>query len=245
MGFGLFDDRANHPLTRADYRTGATLAAWIEKDMPCVVGRIPGKYTDELGEILLGQGVRADVVRDALTRLEDKGIVFEYPITWPMQYFVVRAPKYHDPNNPADREPQQMKGLTKAESMAMKHAGIEQYESKFQAAINSGDAALAQHILEAVLSLLWSLAQGYGEVRKERLRPEMQEWKEWNEAVDEALDRAETLETHIRRLTRAEIRELRDSEGPDLDRATFRLSHRLAEEAVEEAEEEESEKEAE
>lgn len=248
MGIGLFDDRLSHPLTRADYRTGATLAAWIEKDMPCVTGAVPSRYMEQLGDDLLGAGVPSPTVTDALHVLEDKGIVFEYPVRWPLQYAVIHAPKFHDPNNPGDREPQQYHGLTKAEALHMQVAGVKIYEAKFQRALLNHDPALAAQIIAAVINLLVATAKFYAAARqqKEKLRQQLEDMEQWNEAIEKTLEGAPGLEDHIRHMTKQELNELRSADGPvELDRITFRISTRLGHEAVEDAEERESETEAE
>jgi len=121
-----------------------------------------------------------------------------------------------------------MRAVSKGEADRQIRYTFEEYERRYVLAINTNDAAGAEAIIAAVLELLWGLAKGYGKTRQAARNEKMVEWEEFNAAIDEAMDRAQTLRTHIRHLSREELKSLREAPTPTAVRSvTSRLASRV------------------
>ena len=77
------------------------------------------------------------------------------------------------------------------------------------------------------MTFLWGLAKGYAKTREAGRHVKVVEGEEFNAAVDEAMARAVTLQTHVRYLTREEMRELKDAGPTLLQGLTIRLAERI------------------
>jgi hypothetical protein len=221
MGLGLLYGTPNTYLSKDWYATGDRLAYWIEHEIPCFVGNVPVEYTDALLAEFRKHYVQDRIIREAFLKLEKKGVQFD----WPMNARAIRlapAPPTSTPPGPGVR------AISKGEMDRQKRYTFEEYERRYVLAINTNDAAGAEAIIAAVLEMLWGLAKGYGKTRQAGRHEKVVEWEEFNAAVDEAMDRARTLRTHVRYLSREELKSLRDAPTPDIVRnVTSRLASRI------------------
>lgn len=217
MGLGLLYGSPRTYLSSYWYATGDRLAYWIEHEVPSYPGNIPVKYTEALLETFVKHHVPVAIVQDAFAKLEKRGTRFDWPIQR-IQFSRIAPPP------PAGRTgaPQpQMRPVTKGEADRIRRYTFEEYERRYVLAIRTNDAAGAEAILGAVLHLLWELAKGYGKTRQAARHERVAEWEEFDTAVNEALNRARTLQTHIRHLSREELRSLRDAPTPTALRNTI------------------------
>lgn len=221
MGLGVLHGSPMTYLSPNWYASGDMLAYWIEREIPCFAGDIPAKYTDALLAVFRKHNVPREILRDAFSKLAKKGIRFEWSlkgIEWGIVSPVARFPSHH----------QQMNPISKGEADRSRRYAFEEYERKFVLAIKTNNDELAAEIIVAVLALLWAGAKSYG-MAKQAARPKaMVEWEEFNAAVNEALDRARTLQTHTRTLSKAEYEALRAAQTPTgLRNMSLRLATQL------------------
>jgi hypothetical protein len=226
MGLGVLNGSPLTYLSPDWYATGDKLATWIEKEIPCFVGNVPAKYTDALMAVLRKHHVPNRIIQEAFSKLEKRGVRFDWGATGMGFHrgFVAPPPMNGNGAPPAP----QMKAVSKGEADRIKRYSIEEYERRYVLAIKTNDAAGAEGIIAAVLELLWGLAKGYSRTRQAARHEKVVEWEEFNMAVDEALNRARTLQTHIRYLSREELKSLRDAPTPtELRSVASRLAVRV------------------
>ena len=207
MGQGILYGQPNHYLTSDITNSGDKLAAWIEREIPCFVGNVPSEYTSAVNSVLAKNFVRADIVRDAFQILERRGVRFDGAS---IGVVTPNLPPY----NPNVREAPRMNPISKGEADRIKAYTFEEYERRYVLAIKTNNFNEAEHILAAVLQLLWDLAKGYSKTKTAARNEKMVEWEEFNTAVNEALNRASTLQTHFRYMTREELTALRNAPTP-------------------------------
>jgi len=219
---GLLYGKPKTDLRKDWYATGDRLAYWIEHEIPCFVGNVPVEYTDALLAVFRKHYVPDRIIREAFLNLEKKGTRFD----WGMNArAIILAPAPYTTSAPP---PPQMRAVSKGEADRQIRYTFEEYERRYVLAINTNDAAGAEAIIAAVLELLWGLAKGYGKTRQAARNEKMVEWEEFNAAIDEAMDRAQTLRTHIRHLSREELKSLREAPTPTAVRSvTSRLASRV------------------
>lgn len=213
MGLGLLHGQPNTYLTREWYSTAEKLAVWIRNELPSFRGSIPMEYTQAVVKVLRGQHVPEVTGRDAFKILEILEIRFEWPVT--MSEF--KPAPFSVPASAANKigsVPPQLKGMTSGESFDSKVRAIGHYEHKYLLAIHTNDLELAIAILKAAFALIVNLLEGHGEAKQMKRNEALAEWEEFNAAVDLALRRAPTLQTHFRYLSRAEIHQLRTAPTP-------------------------------
>ena len=225
MGLGLKHGSPIHFLTRDWYATGDKLATWIEREIPSFVGNVPVEYTSALVTVLRTHHVPQDISRDAFSKLAQRGVRFDWPINeLDFRMIGVAAPI----GNRGGVPQAQMRAVTKGEAMQIQAYTFEEYERKYVLAIKTNDAAGAEEIIAAVLQLLWSLAKGYAKMKDAARKTKGVEWEEFNTAVNEALGRAMTLQTHVRYISREELTSLRESPTPtSMRNLTLRLATRV------------------
>ena len=211
---------ATKPLGSAERGNGESLAKWIQNYIPCFRDEVPVSYTEDLRDILLSNGVAAKTIGEAFDLLEDQGLRFEFPINWPLPWHMARKPRQQISNSAP-----QMKPISAGEARKSLAHTFEEYEWKYNLAIRTNNAPGAEQIIAAVLQLLWGLAKGYGTTKQAAQNVKMVEWEEFNQAVDESLARARTLQTHIRYLSKEQLRELREAATPGTVRnISFRIA---------------------
>ncbi len=226
MGLGVLYGSPMTPLTRDRYATADRLASWIEHEVPSFVGNVPVKYTDALSALFMKHNVPGMIVGDAFLILEKKGVWFDWRVKAIGFYGGVAPPPA--PSRFGAPPPPQMRAVSKGEADRIKRYAFEDYERRYVLAIKTNDAAGAEAIIAAVLQLLLEWAKGYGKTRQAARHEKVVEWEEFNTAVNEALDRARTLQTHVRYLSREEIKSLRDAPTPTaLRNVTIRLASRI------------------
>jgi hypothetical protein len=209
-GLGLLYGSPLVPLTPDVYKSAEKLAAWIEREIPSFVGKVPVKYTEAMLGVLRGYATD-EMIRGALVILKRKGTQFEYPTNF----------TEHDPlapRQPEDGHQHLGQGpISKAERLRQLQFTLEVYEHRFVLAVKTNNAQGAEAILIEVLKILWAMLQGHGEAKSMMSERNvlMQEWRELNKDVTEAFERAHTLETHVRHLTRAELFQMRGMPRPD------------------------------
>ena len=226
MGLGLLYGSPKTYLTSNWYVNGDILAVWIEHEIPCFVGNVPVQYTDALLAEFMKHRIPQAIVRDAFSKLEKRGIRFDWGVSGAGIYAGV------GPAVPVNRSgvpaAPQMRAVSKGEADRMKRYTFEEYERRYVLAIRTNDAAGAEAVIAAVLELLWGVAKGYSKTRQAGRNEKMVEWEEFNMAVNEALERAQTLQTHVRYLSREELRSLRETQTPSgLRHVSFRLAARV------------------
>jgi hypothetical protein len=218
MALGLLYGSPLRYLSPDWYATGARLAYWIEHEIPSFVGNVPVRYTEALFKVFGRHHVPDRIIEEAFLILEKKGIRFDFPPGWRV---VAPLP----PSRNGAPPPPQMREVSKGEADRMMKYTLEEYERRYVLAIRTNNAAGAEAIIAAVLELLWGMAKGYGKTRQASRHEKLAEWEEFNAAVNEALDRARTLQTHVRYLSREEITAMRNAPTPTaLRNITFRIA---------------------
>lgn len=239
MGLGLLYGQPNKYLTKDWYATASRLANWIRQEIPSFAGNVPVKYTEAVVAALRKANVPLGISRDAFAILEKIEIRFDWPPSVtefrPGQIEAKKIREVPLPNKIGAR-PEQLKEVSKSELNRVRIAGLEAYEHRYQVAIHSDDASTASSILVAILQMVWEMAQGDNEARQMKRTEAMVEWDEFNAAVDQALERAPTLRTHIRYLSRAEIISFRQAQTPQMVRGiSFRLASSITARTVQPA----------
>jgi hypothetical protein len=92
-------------------------------------------------------------------------------------------------------------------TLADAQAQMELLEGKFMAADLSGDAHAMEAIIAAAAALIVGVLKGVGKMRQQRLNLEI--------VRDELLRNSPNIARHVRHLSAAELRELRDAPTPD------------------------------
>jgi hypothetical protein len=226
MGLGLLYGQPTTYLSPDWYATGDRLAYWIEHEIPCFVGNVPIEYTEALLAVFRKHYVPDRIIREAFLKLEKKGTRFDWGVNAIGFHGGIVAPP--STSSSGAPPPPQMRAVSKGEADRTIRYTFEEYERRYVLAIKTNDAAGAEAIIAAVLQLLWELARGYGKTRQAARHEKMVEWEEFDAAIDEAMDRARTLQTHVRYLSREELKSLRDAPTPTaLRNVTFRLASRV------------------
>lgn len=110
---------------------------------------------------------------------------------------------------------------------SVKHT-FEELESKYTLALRTNNVAGAEAVIAATLQLLWDVFKGYSKTKEAQRNIKMVEWEELNAAVDQAMERARTLQTHLRTLSREEFNRMREAPTPDAFReVTFQIATRI------------------
>ncbi len=217
MGLGLLHGQPNNYLTKDWYATGDRLANWIERELPSFVGNVPIRYTEALVGAIRKQNVPLGISRDAFSILEKREIRFDWPVSvTEFRPSIMEAKRSVEPPvpNKIGAHPMQLKEVSNGELARVRIDGIEAYEHRYQVAIHSDDPSGAVSILVTILQMVWDMAQGHNEARQMKRTEAMVEWDEFNTAVDQALARAPMLRTHIRYLSRDEIKSFRNAPNP-------------------------------
>lgn len=207
-----------NPLSRTDYLVPERVAKWMDSVAPCVVGAVSEADSDAILRHLKMAGVSDGVLGAALAKTTNR---FKFSIPMSMQYPAVFAElKRHQ--GPAQ---QTMGPISKGDAQRGLNLTFEEYDRRYVIAINSNNVSEAEAIIAAVLELLFGIAKGYGQTRQAASNIKMVEWEEFNAAVNQALARATTLQTHMRYLSRDDLRAMRDSPTPtSLRSVTFRVA---------------------
>jgi hypothetical protein len=229
MGLGILYGQPSHYLTSDITNSADKLAAWIEREIPSFVGNVPSKYKGAVNSVLAKNYVRATIVRAAFGILERRGVRFDaasndFQVSG---VFTPTLPPYN-PNVPNVREAPQIKPLSKGEADRNMAYTFEEWERRYVLAIKTDNVNEAENILAAVLQLLWDVARGYSKTKTAARNEKMVEWEEFNTAVNEALNRATTLQTHFRYMSREEVASLRNAPTPTAFRGlTVRFAARI------------------
>lgn len=212
-------------LSPEQYATGAKLAHWIERVIPCFVGNVPVEYTEALLEVLRKHRVPGTIIEEAFLILLERRIEFDFPLD---RQLIAPLPPPVPPSRHGIPSPPQMRGDSKGDRQRTSRHTFEEYEYRYVLALKTNDAAGAEAILGAVLALLWSMAKSYGQAKQVSRHDKVAEWEEFNTAVSEALARARTLRTHILTLKPEEVRAMRDAPTPAArDSVTRQLAKRV------------------
>jgi hypothetical protein len=217
MGLGLLHGQPNNYLTKDWYATGDRLATWIEREIPSFAGNVPMNYTMAVVAAIRKQNVPLGISRDAFSILEKREIRFDWPVSvMEFRSSIIEAKRSIAPPlpNKIGAHPVQLKEVSKSELARVRISGIEAYEHRYQVAVHSDDPSGATSILVTILQMVWEMAQGQNEARQMKRTEAMVEWEEFNTAVDQALARAPMLRTHIRYLSRDEIKSFRSAPNP-------------------------------
>lgn len=226
MGLGLLHGSPKTHLSQDWYATGDRLAYWIEHEIPSFVGNVPAQYTEALLAAFQTHHVPDRIIREAFLKLEKKGTRFDRSVKGIGFRGGVAAPLPPTTSGKHATAPEQMREGIKGEHIDRYR--FEEYERKYVLAIKTNDPAGAEAIIAAVLTLLWELARGYAKTKQAARNDKSVEWEEFNAAVNEALSRAKTLQTHIRYLSREELKSLRDAPTPTAVRnITSRIASRV------------------
>lgn len=213
------------PLAAKDTADSDRLAQWIAGAVPCFPGNVPVRYTEALRALFRRNHVPEKVVREAFAKLKLKGMTFEGTGPTPVDVGELAPPKERPWRTDSPARMQEHSDGDKVQSM--KHT-FQELEARYTLAIRTNNAAAAESVVGAVLSLLWGLAKGYGKTKQAQQNVKKVEWEELNAAVDEALERARTLQSHVRTLTREEFRRLSDAPTPDeFRRVTSQVATRI------------------
>jgi len=230
MGLGILYGQPIHYLTSVITRSPEKLAAWIKHEIPSFVGNVPSKYKEAINSVLAKSYVQGPVLQAAYQILERRGIRFDAaPNDFQVMGIIGTNPAY-DPNV---RQAPQMRPITKGEADQSLAYTIDEYERRYALALFTNNTNEAEIILAAVLQLLWGLAKGYGKTKINARHERLVEWNEMNTAVNEALQRATMLQTHIRFISREELASMRQAPNPNALRGlTFRIASRITTQAV-------------
>jgi hypothetical protein len=228
MGLSGFLEQAiqRNALPHGDLHSPERVAKWIDSVAPCVQGAISEADSETILKHLKLKGASDGVLGAALAKASTK---FRFSMQATMRYQGVfaetkRHPAYTNKSGLMP-QPQHAGSMSKAEFEQSKRYAFEEYERRYVLAIKTNDVAGAEAILVAVLELLWGLAQAHGEAMQTARNEALVEWGEFNAAVDQALARAMTLRTHVRYLSRDDIRSLRNAPTPaSLRNVTFRIA---------------------
>ena len=209
---GILYGQPRHGITTDIANSAEKLANWIEREIPSFSGNVPVEYTNAISKVLTQYNIKPQIIQDAFAILEKRNVRFDRdPMQLPFSVHNIRIPA---PTNPNVRPAPQMREITKGEKKRIVEYTFEEYERRYVLAIKTDDPGGAADILVAVLKLLWEWAQGHGEGRQMRLNEPMREWEDFNNDVNTALARAQTLQTHIRYMSREELTALRSASTP-------------------------------
>lgn len=207
--------------TSNDLLNAESLAAWIEKHLACPVEprAIPWKDLTPILRVLQSYSVQPEMFAEAFSILEGKGIRFTSPppIRMPSR-LEASASQGKQWRAPAFSQKQYIKNT------------IKWHEQRYEIAIATNNAGEAAEILQAVLDLLWAWASAEGKSRMGRMKgyAKVQEWEEFNRSVNEAFERASMLQKHSRRLSRDDLRRLREAPTPNVYRnEVIRIGRRI------------------
>jgi hypothetical protein len=214
-------------LTPYWYATGDRLVHWIKQEIPCFVGDVPVEYWRGLCALFQKHNVPHAIIREAMLKLEKNGIRFEGANGNGSRGGATPLPQVKD-NRDYPRPPVMGQGpVTKSEKGRFNQRAFEEYEFRYVLAINTNDVAGAEAILVAVLTLLCEWAKGYAKTRQAKNHEKVKEGEEFTAAVNEALERATMLKTHIRYLSREQVRELRAATPEQVPSVALRFARPL------------------
>lgn len=231
MSLGLLHGQPNTNLTKEWYSTAEKLAMWIRNELPSFNGNVPVQYTEAVVAALRRQHVPVETGQTAFRILEVLEIRFDWPFKRSeSEYRPPTSPTYTVTPNKIGVVPPQLKGMTAAEAADSRARAIEYYEHRYVLAMHTNDPELALAILKATFALIVNLLEGHGEAKQMKRNEPLEEWNEFNAAVNQALSRAPVLQNNFRYLSRAEIHQLRFAPSPDTRAETIRqMSVRLIE----------------
>lgn len=209
------------PLTTKDYANSDHLARWIASVVPCFTGNVPASYTQALLKLFRDNRVPAKVVAEAFSKLLFKKMKFD---SYPYDNSTITKPIESQWSVP----PKNMHEVSEAEKgRSVKHT-FEELEFKYTLALRTDNVASAEAVIAAALQLLWDMLKGYSKTKEAQRNIKMVEWEELNAAVDQAMERARTLQTHFRTLSREEFIRMREAPTPDAFReVTFQIANRI------------------
>ena len=150
MGLGILAGSPNTYLSSDWYATGDKLAIWIEREIPCFVGKVPVEYTQALLDVLQRR-VRDNIIRDAFLTLAKKGIEFDFPLNWSARFLMGVVVPPPPPTTSRLPPPPQMRAVSRGEAEQIKRHTIEEYERRYVLAIKTNNDAGAEQIIVAVL----------------------------------------------------------------------------------------------
>lgn len=230
MGMGLLYGSPIYPLSQDWYRTADSLVFWIQREVPSFVGNVPIRYTQALVAEFRKSFVPEPIVRDAFSKLEKKGVRFE----WGGQRMFglgagVAPPEFIPKNMTGVPPPPPLAPITRGEAERMTRFTLEEYERRYVLALRTNDFRTAEAVLAAVLGLLWGLAKGYAKLKgAEATNQKISEEEDLRRAIDREMDRARTLQSHVKQLSREETRELsRAATPPVVESFSRKLAERI------------------
>lgn len=227
MSLGILAGQPRHYLTNEILGSAEKLANWIEREIPSFAGPVPVEYYQAIMAVLAKYTITAPVLRGAFEILEKRGIQFTKPPLKDIYIPGVILPPQPPPLNPGNMPQPRGKEISLREKVEMIKYTIDEYERRYVLAIKTADPVGAAQILEAILRIVLDMALGHGEAGQMRQNDPMREWNEFNKAVDEALERAPTLQTHVRFMTREEYQTIRTAgASPNFQPVTFRITTR-------------------
>jgi hypothetical protein len=217
---------SKNPLGKDSFANGDKLAEWILREIPSSK-RIPFKYTEGLLKVFRRHSVPFKICQAAFFQLQLRGVYFDWPPVNSLGMYgdmhVVGPPPAAPPRIGVG--PHNAGDISKnAKAQSYRHA-LAEYEHQYVLAIKTNDEAGAIAIFVKALGLVWELAKAHGEALQVAANEPMVEWKEFDRAVEEAMDRARMLRTHIRYMSRDELRSLRNAPTPEVMRnISFRIA---------------------
>ena len=227
MGLGLLYGSPIHPLSQEWYRTSDSLILWIQREVPSFAGNVPLKYTEALVGEFRKSYVPNAIIRDAFLKLERKGVRFDWG-SRSIGFGAGIAPFERLPKEMFTRPtPFPVKPISREEAERITRFTFEEYERRYVLALKTNDYKTAEAVLAAVLGLLWGLAKGYAKLKQaEAGNQKVHDEEDLRRAIDQEMNRARTLQSHVRQLSREETRELSRAAAPP---AVESFSRRLAE----------------
>ena len=204
----------------------AAVVVWIQRNVPCFKGDIPGDWTDAVISFLRKETVANDVIRNAMLYLRDHGYHFTPTVASAAIGLTVVASRH--PPNPDGQRPYPRPAAPRMDQgeplneFSVKNA-VQQYEHSYIRAQTAGDLAGMEVAVLGILTLLWKWINAKLEVAAERAK--------WDAIREEVLRNAPRIAPLIQHLSREDLRRLRELPAPrDLQnlRIVIRLPSRNA-----------------
>ena len=195
---------------------------WILKNVPCMNGPMPYHWTEQVFAEARKAGAFPDVIRKAMRMAREHGYQFSgLPAT------AEDLAKELKTRNEVAR----IRATTPGEVARNVRYTLSYWEAEYKKAVLVDDPIAMEAALAAAIKLVWAIAESYGRTVKNRntANARVVDAQQWDRAVNEAMERARSLQTHCRHLSREDLRRLREAPTPGaFDRITMEIARRTA-----------------
>lgn len=207
-------------LDRAASNNPDKILEWIIQNVPCMNGPMPYKWTERVLTEAKKAGAFPEAIRKAMSMAREHGYQFSgLPAT---AEDIAKELKTRN-------EVARIRATTPGEVTRNVRYTLSYWEAQYKKAVLADDPIALEAALAAAIKLVWAIAESYGRTVKNRnnVNARVVSAQQWDRAVNESMERARSLQTHCRHLSREDLRRLREAPTPGaFNRITLEIAKR-------------------